>query len=81
MALGYCVLCKKLTSIHRKAAPLGARTIDWYPVPHDAPTSHKDCAGNVEYIDGEAVCDVHGPVPDAELEPGKPCDGHQRAIR
>jgi hypothetical protein len=81
MALGYCMRCKKLGSIHRRATPLGARTVDWYPVPHETPASHKDCAGFVELVDGEHVCDVHGPVPDDEIKPGELCDGHQFAIR
>jgi hypothetical protein len=81
MPLGYCGLCHKLTSIQRHGAPLGRRTLDWYPVTHDAPTSHKDCAGIVEHVDGEPVCSVHGPVPESEIEAGTPCDGHRHPIR
>lgn len=69
--------CRKLVAIQPGAQKLGSRECAWFPVPHEAPPTHRECEEFV--VDGD--CERCGPVDECDVVPGAPCDGHKREIR
>lgn len=87
MPLGYCMACGRLTSIRKGAQQWGSRQVDWFPVTHSKPSTHRGCGEEVVEADRDTGEDFKclgcgSLVQEADIEDGQPCaSGHARAIR